>query len=160
MRGRPPKPTALKELEGFPGHRKPNANEPKPETIAPKCPHHVQGAARKEWRRISTELLALGLLTRIDMSSLASYCITYARWQEAEEQVSKGGLVVKTKSGNLIQNPYLGVANSAMKLCHKFAVEFGFTPSSRSRLNVTPTGGADELSDFLNDAPSPLRMAE
>jgi len=126
--------------------------------IAPKCPPHVQGAARKEWKRIVPELLTLGLLTRIDAFALASYCITYARWMEAEAKVTEAGPVVKTKAGNLITNPYLGVANTAMKLCHKFAVEFGFTPSSRSRLNVTPAGaGDDDLPGY--DTPS-LRMAQ
>lgn len=37
-RGRPPKPTAIKELEGNPGKRPLNKNEPKPKQTAPKCP--------------------------------------------------------------------------------------------------------------------------
>ena len=37
-RGRKPKPTAIKELEGNPGKRPLNANEPKPERKAPRCP--------------------------------------------------------------------------------------------------------------------------
>ena len=34
-RGRPPKPTAIKELEGNPGKRLLNKNEPKPKKVAP-----------------------------------------------------------------------------------------------------------------------------
>lgn len=37
-RGRKPKPTAIKELEGNPGKRPLNANEPRPERKAPRCP--------------------------------------------------------------------------------------------------------------------------
>ena len=38
QRGRKPKPTAVKVLEGNPGKRGLNAGEPKPEKKAPRCP--------------------------------------------------------------------------------------------------------------------------
>jgi len=86
---------------------------------------------------IVPNLEALGLLTEIDMMPIEAYCVNYARWKDAEEKVAKMGPVVKTTAGNIIQNPFLGVSNTAQKLCYKFAVEFGFTPSSRSRLMVS-----------------------
>jgi phage terminase small subunit len=55
-RGRPPKPTALKVLEGNPGKRPLNQNEPKPEKKAPNCPSWLLPDAKKEWRRLSKEL--------------------------------------------------------------------------------------------------------
>jgi P27 family predicted phage terminase small subunit len=63
------------------------------------------------------------------------------------------GLVVKTKSGNIIQNPLVGVANKAMADVVRYAAEFGMTPSARSRIEVggstlgAPQTAADE---FLN----------
>jgi phage terminase small subunit len=36
------------------------------------------------------------------------------------------------------------VANTAMKLCHRFATEFGFTPSARTRIKVEQEGDADD----------------
>ncbi len=79
------------------------------------------------------ELVKLGILSKIDGAELAFYCITYARWQDHEDIVAVEGTLITTKSDNLIQHPALGIANTAMKLCHRFASEFGFTPSSRSR---------------------------
>ena len=38
QKGRKPKPTAIKKLEGNPGKRKLNQNEPQPEKTAPECP--------------------------------------------------------------------------------------------------------------------------
>lgn len=38
IRGKKPKPTNLKILEGNPGKRPLNLNEPKPIPIAPECP--------------------------------------------------------------------------------------------------------------------------
>ena len=63
QRGRKPKPTAIKELEGNPGKRPLNKNEPKPEKTAPKCPTWLDKEAKKEWRRMSKSLEAIGILT-------------------------------------------------------------------------------------------------
>ena len=43
-------------------------------------------------------------------------------------------VIVKTKSGNLIQNPLVGVANKAMADMVRYAAEFGLTPSARTRV--------------------------
>lgn len=91
MAGRKPKPTHLKLLEGNPGKRALNKNEPKPKVKVPSCPRHLVGEARKEWRRISKELLTLNLLTEIDRAALAAYCQAWARWVYAEEKIA--GLV-------------------------------------------------------------------
>jgi P27 family predicted phage terminase small subunit len=143
MTGRKPKPTALKRLAGNPGCRPLNHKEPKPKGV-PTCPSHLSKEAKKEWRRVSKELLACGLLTSIDRAALAAYCTTYARWVEAELNIQKHGLVVRTQNGNAIPNPYVGIANRALDLMHKFEIEFGMTPSSRSRLSAVPPSQADD----------------
>lgn len=50
-RGRKPKPTAMKELEGNPGKHPLNTSEPKPNKKAPACPKWLEPEAKKEWRR-------------------------------------------------------------------------------------------------------------
>lgn len=46
------------------------------------------------------------------------------------------GTVIKSKTtGEIYQNPYLVVANRAMKPMRDFLTEFGMTPSSRSRVS-------------------------
>ena len=47
QRGRKPKPTAIKELEGNPGKRPLNDAEPKPEHKAPPCPKWLEPEAKK-----------------------------------------------------------------------------------------------------------------
>lgn len=149
MAGRKPKPTALKELAGNPGKRPLNEREPKPRAAVPTAPRHLTGEARKEWRRMGRELLALGVLTTVDRAALAAYCVAYARWADAEAQVTKLGTVVKTANGNLIQNPYLAVANRAMDQMMKAAGEFGMTPSSRSRVQVQQADAGPSLAELL-----------
>src|SRR4051812_31093346 len=94
-RGRKPKPTALKRAEGNPGKRRLPANEPTPEIAAPDCPAHLTAGARAEWDRLAPELEANGLLTRVDRAALAGYCVLYARWAEAEEQLKERFVTVK-----------------------------------------------------------------
>lgn len=147
MVGRRPKPTALKIMQGNPGKRPLNNSEPTP-TGTPTCPRHLSKEAKAEWRRISEELSAMGLLTKVDRAALAAYCEAWARWCEAERQIQKFGLVVKSPSGYPMQNPYVGIANTALDQMRKFLVEFGMTPSSRSRLSVETTPKESKLADL------------
>ena len=81
--GPPPTPTNLKLLRGNPGKRKLNTNEPDPAPAIPPCPSHLDKVAKKEWRRISKELLALGIISKLDRAALGGYCDAYGRWAEA-----------------------------------------------------------------------------
>jgi len=146
--GRKPKPSARHSLEGTRNRR--SNNEPVFSGGAT-CPKHLSKAAKAEWKRVSGELSAQGLLTTVDRAALAAYCSSWARWVDAEEKIQKFGAVFQSpKSGFPIQSPYIGVANTALDHLRKFASEFGMTPSSRSRINVSsaPTTG-DPFSDFM-----------
>ena len=81
QRGRKPKPTAVKLLEGNPGKRGLNAE------------------AKKEWKRMAKQMELLGILTEIVMAAFAGYCQAYARWKEAEEYISEHGAIMETPSG-------------------------------------------------------------
>lgn len=151
MAGRKPTPTSRKLLSGNPGKRALNRNEPQFSGGAT-CPKHLNKAAKSEWKRVSGELAAQGLLTTVDRAALAAYCASWSRWVDAEENLHKFGAVIRSpKSGFPIQNPYVGVANTALDHLRKFASEFGMTPSSRSRINVdAPKKSEDPFADFMN----------
>ena len=70
QRGRKPKPTAIKELEGNPGKRPLNDAEPKPVRKAPPCPKWLEPEAKKEWRRLSKQLEQIGVLTKVNQASV------------------------------------------------------------------------------------------
>jgi len=155
-RGRPPKPTAIKELEGNPGKRPLNKNEPKPKQGAPKCPSWLEPDAKKEWRRLSKELEAMGLLTEVDMAAFAGYCQAYARWKEAEEFISKHGSILKTASGYIQQIPQVSIAQQNLKQMRNVCSELGLSPSARSRLNINNSGNViegDAMEDLLFNVP-------
>lgn len=140
MKGRKPKPPGLST-------RHPDRPKDGPRVRLPVCPPHLQGEARKEWSRVGKKLLAYGLVTDIDRSALAIYCQAWARWVEAEQQLAKYGTVIKSPNGYPMQSPYLAIANKAMDQMAKILVEFGMSPSSRSRVTVQ-----------RQEAPVPLRV--
>ena len=52
VRGRKPKPTAIKLLEGNPGTRPLTESEPTPPKGQIKCPTWLMPEAKKEWKRL------------------------------------------------------------------------------------------------------------
>lgn len=150
MPGRRPKPTAAKRAAGNPGKRKLNASEPQPPSGAPEPPSELSPLARVEWERIAPDLLAMGVLSRVDVAALAAYCECYARWWKAEKQVRRHGAVIRTPNGCPIQSPHLGVANKALDQMRKFLIEFGMTPSSRSKVTAQKPDAADPFAEYMN----------
>lgn len=140
MRGRKPVPTSLKLLRNNPGKRRIRQNEPQPALLIGEPPASLTGEAVAEWRRRAPQLSALGLLTDVDQPAMIAYCRAWARYVKAEAKVEESGEVVKTSSGHPIQNPYLAIANKALKQCTEFWAEFAMMPSSRSRVSVSPSG--------------------
>jgi P27 family predicted phage terminase small subunit len=135
-RGRRPTPTKLKLLRGNPGRRPLNEDEPAPAAGEIDAPDWLEGAAAQEWRRMAPVLHRLGLLTEIDGNALAAYCQAWARWREAEGQIKKFGMVIKGKGGFPVISPFVAIANRAMAQMRGFLVEFGMTPSARSRVGA------------------------
>ena len=147
MRGRKPKPTVLKLLDGNPGKRPLNDREPTAPQGVPDPPSWLDDEARAEWFRTVQVLSDMGLMSRADGTALAAYCTIYSRWVHAEAQVRKFGTIVKSPEKNFpMTSPYLTVANQSLEAMRKFLVEFGLTPSSRSRIHL-PTEG-DAASEF------------
>lgn len=149
--GRKPKPTALRLVTGNPGKRALNKREPKIDLARPLPPPFLNDDAKVEWGRVIEVLYTAGLMTRLDAAALAAYCQAYGRWAQAERAIlraqEKGelnGLLMKTMNGNVIQHTLVGTANKAMQDMVRYAVEFGMTPSARSRVNASPDGKEED----------------
>jgi P27 family predicted phage terminase small subunit len=153
-RGRKPKPTAIKILEGNPGKRPLNDLEPQPNSECPECPDWLTDEAKEEWHRIAPELHKIGVLTYIDMAALAGYCESFAQWRRAVEYLKKNGdmLIMYNEDGSIKyqqQAPHVAIASNALKHMRAFASEFGLTPASRSKLSVKPQADKTELEELL-----------
>lgn len=179
VRGRKPKPAALKKLHGNPGKRAlpKQIPAPTPADVAPLkkkpavrgkkaapvvralsmvAPEFLSPVGQAEWDRVSRELLAIGLLTHIDLAALAAYCAAYSRWENAEQKLKwmNGDELSETPNGFKQQNAYIGIANRSLELMHKFMTEFGMTPVSRMRLgHQRPPADGNGATDGKQPAP-------
>ena len=149
-RGPRPKPTALRVLEGNPGHKKMNRSEPKPEAAIPTCPSWLPATAKSEWRRVTRELHAMGLLSRADRSTLAAYCQVYSDWHQAEHVIQKLGPTFETPNGYVQQRPEVAMKHKALSLLAKFASLFGLSPADRVGLEIKKESAEDELQKALS----------
>lgn len=136
MRGRKPVPTALKLINGNPGKRPLNGNEPKPVIAMPTCPAHLSAPAKTEWKRLVRYLHDLGIITELDRSALAAYCQAYGRWVEAERALKKSPPLLRTPAGYVQPSPWLAIANKNLELMHRFISELGLSPVARSRVET------------------------
>ena len=157
MPGPPPKPTALKKVQGNPGKRKLNKSEPQ-FAGAPKCPAWLTSTAKKEWKRVVTDLAALDMLRSVDSAALAAYCQSYARWQSAEAIVDREGQTVQepiiNKSGAVVghktkRHPATTIAKDALTSMLRASALFGFDPSSRSRISMGEPSQVDPFEQFM-----------
>ena len=143
-----PKPPELKIYEGGRDNQT-IPNNPQPEPSIPSCPNWLGREAKREWKRIKTHLLKLGLLTQIDRSALAAYCQAYDRWYKAERALTKASsLTFKMPSGYIGVRPEVSISQKAMSQMIALCKEFGMTPSSRGQITL-PEGGENTLNDLL-----------
>lgn len=168
-RGRKPKPTALKELAGNPGHRPLNENEPRPEAENLRCPAHLKGEARKAWLKVSKKLYELGVLTGLDEMVLETLCAAYQAWFIAHKMVGQEGELLpppvqgqeretlfgtdkpQYSSAQMVVNPWAYRRDKQAQILQRLAAEYGLTPSSRARLQGKPDDPDDVAKDLFGD---------
>ena len=126
-----------------------DAMKPKADKIKP--PRWLCKEGRKEWRVVAPELERLGLLTNIDVSTLAVYCDAVARYAEATKAIQENGPVMKYTNTagetNSIRSPWVQIANQYATIIRQYLSEFGLSPSARASLAIK-TEVPEEKSDF------------
>lgn len=151
----------MKLAEGNPGKRPLNRREPTVNAALPSCPTWLAKEAKREWRRLARELNAAGLLATVDRAALAAYCQLWARWVAIEAElvltvpgkdgkpVPKYKMVGSTDKGYEFVNPLFGLALQTLKAMKQYMVEFGMTPSSRSRIRIDAPQEEKSLAEIL-----------
>jgi len=136
--GRPRKPTALKILHGDFAKDPQRRNRAEPQVAAgiPDCPNWLTKDARQEWKRVTEELKSMNVVTPPDRAALEAYCIIHGRWREALRQIAREGLTLSSETGSY-ENPASKIAARCEDQIHRYLCQFGLTPASRSRVNVT-----------------------
>ena len=151
IRGRTPKPTKLRELEGVPGHRPINKREPEPIGPAVK-PSRLKGKAAVEWDRAMAAMPA-GLYTSADTPALAVYCQAWATYCEALDLLEREGMMAVGAAGQPAVHPAVAVMSKQAEVILRASDRLGMNPSARTRLQVQDKPAATKFSGLLSDQP-------
>ena len=135
MPGPKPKPTALKLLQGNPGHQKLPQNEPKPRPITPNAPVYLNSVGIQRWNELLPELELIGTLTIVDGDILGRYCHGYQRLIEAEEYIAIEHVCERGTGGQML-SPWVAERNRAFDDMGKAAAQLGIGAADRSRIEV------------------------
>jgi P27 family predicted phage terminase small subunit len=162
MRGRKPKPTSQRRLDGNPGHRPLNMDEPTTPALEEdfdKPPAELDEApiAQAEWRRLAPLLRKARHVSATDRTALIAACLEWSEYLEAMSKVRALGRVVRTPQGYPMTNPYRTIATKALAACNKLWPELGLTPSSRSRITTTGIASPDDPFAEFDDPPPAIR---
>ena len=137
-RGPAPTPTPILKLRGsWRGDAR--SGEPRPPVESPGDPPAVlKGEARREWRRVTRLLVAMGCIAKIDRALVTAYCEAWGEFVEASRELQTSGLILKTADGYFYPNPLAGIRSRAVERMTRLAAQFGLSPSARTKLTAAP----------------------
>ncbi len=151
QRGPAPTPSSTLRLRGTARSDR-IYNEPVPPKDPPEPPDWLDEAGREVWDQLAPNLRASGLLTVLDVNTLARYCHTWVRWRAAEDFIAMRGPVYPIMDGSgelkyVQQFPQVSIAHKLAALLTRMEAEFGMTPSARSRIHMDPRLIPGEMSE-------------
>lgn len=148
--GRKAKPTALKLIQGNPGKRPINEEEPKPAIVyKPRAPRGLTKDEQAKWRQMVRRLSAMRVLTEADLDALEIYVRNWCAMHTALADLNVRGKLVQTPSGGVMWNPSWSEYKHALQVCRSLQAEFGLTPSSRTGVKADAGGdGRGQWADY------------
>lgn len=137
---RPRKPTHLKIIQGNPGKRGLNKQEPDPEYLNDLTPpDFLTDAARIVWNEITPDLRAARLLTKVDVPMLHMACESIATYRKAVKKCAE-----REACGEIANNQSIGYWEMIKSMSFKQAMgalqQFGMSPAARTRIAIQPQG--------------------
>ncbi|CDG18930.1 phage terminase small subunit P27 family [Xenorhabdus doucetiae] len=111
---------------------------------APKPPVYLNVIAADQWKSKAKLLNERDDLSPADWNNLELYCVNYAIYLKAIEDIELRGFAVEGSRGAATSNPSLKAKADAEKIMIKMSSLLGFDPVSRRR-NPVETEAEDEL---------------
>lgn len=136
MKGRKPKPTEVKALEGNPGKR------PLPEPVrigdpvAPDPPDDLPPEAVEFWNDTVRLLGEAGVIHSADRSALIALSVQWARAERARKVLAEEGYFALGSMGQIVEHPALAVERQAHSMFLRFAEHYGLTAVARARIGL------------------------
>jgi P27 family predicted phage terminase small subunit len=147
-------PSHLKIITGNPGKRPLPVNEPKPKRARPSAPAHLSDRAKAAWPSLVDVLDNTGVLTVADALALEMLAESVADFLEARATLKAFGsnfYETKTPTGATMHraHPALAAMQAADKRARAWMVEFGMTPSARTKVQKAPSEEIDPASRYF-----------
>lgn len=158
--GRNKKSAAAHALAGTLRKDRHTFTSPQPPSGAPTMPADLAGEARAEWERMVARLESSKTLTLVDDAALVNYCRLHAdaaKLQAAIDALSSPFFLRVSVDGAGIEHsepkvhPGFAQLRAYRQALRQYLVEFGMTPSSRSRVKVADVGETDPLAEFFQN---------
>jgi P27 family predicted phage terminase small subunit len=146
MPGRKPLPTAIKKVKGTLQKCRTNPHEPHPVGMLGEPPEYMSDTAKEAWRYAVVNAPA-GLLSSLDAAVLERWANCAGMYREALAKINRAGVAAmlhKTPSGILRRSPLMDVIRDLAMEMKGYESEMGFTPASRSRVQVTQHAQHDD----------------
>lgn len=112
------------------------------------CPGWLDDEAKKEWKRVTKELLKTIDLLDLDLKALEGYCQAYSTWRKCEKILQEKGFTFCTPNGYEQQRPEVSISNKAIENMRSWGKELGFTPAARIRMTKN---AADAIKNETSD---------
>jgi P27 family predicted phage terminase small subunit len=147
MRGRKPKPAALRAITGRGGDL-PSLSASRP----PDAPGWLSDRAAGFWAPLVVALSVRRVLTPADGLALGMVAEALADWRAARDAIEAAGgetYEAATEAGAVMLRPHPAVAqrNDAWRRVMAGLAEFGLSPASRERVSPGDAGPVDPLAE-------------
>ena len=154
-KGRKKLPTKIKKIQGTLDKSRQVKNEMQVSSLSelPAAPTWLTPLAQNEWCNVTNELLSIGMLHKIDLILLAAYVNAISLHIEMEQILMEKGRVnhYYNEDGSLRHSqckPEVKISNDSLANALKLAVQFGFTPSSRSSISAPKITNHTQINYF------------
>jgi Phage terminase, small subunit len=157
--GRRPKPTALKILQGNPGKRRLNEDEPQPPAGPVECPAQLKGPVVEVWQELSAIALAMGTLTAADVAPFATLCELELTRRLASQEKHREGFTpflvttVPDPDGEvhikITEHPAIRMERHTATALRPYYEKFGLEPVARARIHVPKSAVVSKWAGIL-----------
>ena len=148
--GRPRKATSLKKAQGTLQPCRTNEAEPDFTLVKtiPDCPEWFSQDAREIYYSTGLDLINQGILTGVSFPQFLNYCYFSGSAMELMNMIKEQGYRVNIK-GQWGQNPNVKTLAIYSNLSRQFALEFGLTPVSSSKVSSSNKKEGSRLDEFI-----------
>jgi P27 family predicted phage terminase small subunit len=154
MKGRKPKPTAFRLIEGNREHRTIHAElEPTPGKCAPPMPHGLTKPAKKHWKYLIKHLTEMGTIGESDQGAIMAAAVAYGQTCEIREELAALQAETEPVAKALNQKTISSLRrlmNQTLATMVRFESDLGLNPTARTRIKLEKPSPAGRLERLMS----------